>query len=427
MATSCPICEQPIPSTTTHCSTCGYPTALAIEGLRSLNEEPPPPPVAPTKPAAPKPTAKARRAAAAAPNPQTDLCAQISEDLLTKLMLIRELGGEAPDVSSEMCQAALTQADGRVGEALQVLRNAQSRLVQQSQQLFERRIQRIEAQNTDFEKDGLQLGLTNQLRDLRAKFARGDREEALQSLIELDRRVERFYSDWSGLKGLMGQIDALLNQAKNLDISVGELDGEVAVLREKIGHLTLEEASFDALAQSAAQRLMQLHEAIPSSLEAELNRHEQALATYPEEHPPSVPARRLHLEATRHLKKGRLTEAAQSVRELRAQIVMLEKTAPPEPARRGGPPAGSGPSREGETAGGAATETDGEALDRLLTKARMLAARVRTLPTDTDASFDAAAEIRRATDLLREHRLEEAELTLTRLMRTLSAQPSRSS
>jgi hypothetical protein len=424
VATSCPICEQPIPSTIAHCSTCGFPTALAIEGLRSLTEEPPPPP-APTKPTPPKPTAKARRAAAAVPNPQAELCAQISEDLLTKLMLIRELGGEAPDVSSEMCQAALTQADGRVGEALQVLRNAQSRLVQQSQQLFERRILRLEAQNTDFEKDGLQLGLTAQLRELRAKFGRGDREEALQSLIELDRRVDRFYSDWSGLKGLMAQIDALLNQAKNLDISLGELEGDVAVLREKISHLTLEEAAFDALAQSAAQRLMQLHEAIPSSLEAELNRHEQALATYPEEHPPSIPARRLHLEATRHLKKGRLNEAAQSVRELRAQIVMLEKTEPPESARRAVPTSGVVPSRNGQSGGGAPAETDGEALDRLLTKARMLAARVRTLPTDTDASFDAAAEIRRATDLLREHRLEEAELTLTRLMRTLSAQPTR--
>jgi hypothetical protein len=423
VATSCPICEQPIPSTISHCSTCGFPTALAIEGLRSLNEEPPPT-VVPAKPAAPKPTPKARRAAAAAPNPQADLCAQISEDLLTKLMLIRELGGEAPDVSSEMCQAALTQADGRVGEALQVLRNAQSRLVQQSQQLFERRIQRLEAQNVEFEKDGLQLGLTGQLRELRAKFGRGDREEALQSLIDLDRRVDHFYSDWSGLKGLMSQIEGLQAQAKSLDISLGDVDGEVALLRQKIGQLTLEEASFDALAQSAAQRLMQLHEAIPSSLEAELNRHERALATYPEDHPPSLPARRLHLEATRHLKKGRLTEASKSVRELRAQIELLERTAPAEPARRA---AGTGPA--GASHGAVASErppseTDGEALDRLLTKARMLAARVRTLPTDTDASFDAAAEIRRATELLREHRLEEAELTLTRLMRTLSAQPS---
>ncbi|MFZ1024571.1 MAG: hypothetical protein WAN87_10620, partial [Thermoplasmata archaeon] len=146
-----------------------------------------------------------------------------------------------------------------------------------------------------------------------------------------------------------------------------------------------------------------------------------------EEHPQSVPARRLHLEATRHLKKGRLTEAAKSVRELRAQIELLERTAPPEPTRRGAAATPAGPSRGGEITEGAAAETDGEALDRLLTKARMLAARVRTLPADTDASFDAAAEIRRATDLLREHRLEEAELTLTRLMRTLSAQPTRSS
>ncbi len=424
MATSCPICEQPIPSTTSHCSTCGFPTALAIEGLRSLTEEAPRA-APPTKPPPPKPAAFGRRSASTVPNPQAELCAQISEDLLTKLMLIRQLGGEAPDVSSEMCQAALTQADGRVGEALQVLRNAQSRLVQQSQELFERRMQRLEDQNLTLEKDGLRLGLVPQIREIRGTFGRGDREEALQLLFELDRNVEKFLSDWSGLKGLLSQIEELQLQAKTLDIPLGDLGADVTALRDRIAQITLEEGAIDPLAEAAAHNLMRLHEAIPSSLEAELARHETALARFPEEHPPSLPARRLHLDATRHLKKGRLNEAANSVRDLRTQIEILERTSPPEPKRSGVPTGSRATPGEAPSGPDAAHESDGQALDRLLEKARMLAARVRTLPTDSDASFDAAAEIRRATELLRLHRLEEAELTLTRLMRTLSVQAPR--
>jgi hypothetical protein len=61
----------------------------------------------------------------------------------------------------------------------------------------------------------------------------------------------------------------------------------------------------------------------------------------------------------------------------------------------------------------------------LLKKARELAGRVRTLPAESEISYEAAAEIRRATELLRAKRLEEAELTLSRLMQTLDAEHPR--
>jgi hypothetical protein len=61
----------------------------------------------------------------------------------------------------------------------------------------------------------------------------------------------------------------------------------------------------------------------------------------------------------------------------------------------------------------------------LLKKARSLAARVRTLPPDSETARDAAVQIREATDLLRARKLTEADLTLTRLMRMLASEPAR--
>src|SRR5271155_1191439 len=96
--TSCPICEQPIPSTVGHCSVCGFPTALAIEGLRSLGPDlsgnlefdtlgiP------------------AVRAVTIGPEPpsvEAELCATISRDIRGKLDYVRELGRGAPDVTSD--------------------------------------------------------------------------------------------------------------------------------------------------------------------------------------------------------------------------------------------------------------------------------------------------------------------------------------
>ncbi|MGI0133027.1 MAG: hypothetical protein ACREDK_08080, partial [Thermoplasmata archaeon] len=63
-----------------------------------------------------------------------------------------------------------------------------------------------------------------------------------------------------------------------------------------------------------------------------------------------------------------------------------------------------------------------ETLGRLLVKARELAARVRLLPPESELAFEAAAEIRRATELLRIRKLDEAESALARLMTTLDVE-----
>ena len=161
---------------------------------------------------------------------------------------------------------------------------------------------------------------------------------------------------------------------------------------------------------------MLLHEALPKALESELSRHDAALADYPDDHDTVRRARAIHQEAVRHLRRGRLNEATASVKDLRATLLLLEK----EPPVVAVAPA---PTPVGATSAPPVDSSD--FLQRLLAKARDLAARVRTLPSDSEIAYEAAGEIRLATELLRARKLEEADATLSRLMRTLDSEQPR--
>jgi len=409
---SCPICEQPIPTTVAHCTVCGFPTALAIEGLRSRDgaeteavalgepDEAAPPRARPVPPPV---------------TPEAELCAAISRDLRTKLDFVRQLGRGVPDVTSELCQAALIEAEGRVSEALEILRGAQGRLDEQTEELLRRRLDAIEERRDVLQKTGVTFALDDDLLALSEALEAGRREDAGTLLLAAERRIAQFESDWRGLQGLLAQIESLRSEAADLNVPLGEISGELEGIRDRLAAPRLTEEALDGVAQQAAQTLMLLHEAIPTSLEEELGRHETTLNRYPDDHEASAVARRLHVEASRHLKKGRLSEAVASVRDLRRQIELLESSAVTAPAPT-----------EGPAPPVATPETEAETLDRLLKKARSLAGRVRTLPPDSDTARDAAMQIREATEMLRAHRLREADLVLTRLMRMLAYEAPRS-
>jgi len=401
---SCPICEQPIPSTAVHCSVCGFPTGLAIEGLRSNDG-------GETESAssdAPAPS-DVRAAPALQPlSPEEDLNAAISRDLRSKMDLVRELGRGAPDLTNELCQAALSEADGRLSEALATLRSAQSRLESESDDLVHRRLTELSERRESLERTGARVAVGDELRRAQEALEAGERETAIRQVVDTDRRMTQFESDWRGLQGLLAQVEGLRSEAADIGIPLGEISGEVEAIRERLREPDLTEEALDSVAQDAAQTLMLLHEAIPSALAEELDRAEKTIDRFPEDDLPSAVAKRMHLEATRHLKKGRLSEAVRSVQDLRRELAELEVAAAASPAV--GPIAPPTPG-----------ETEDAMLDRLLKKARLLASRVRTLPPDSDIAHDAAVQIREATDLLRGRHLKEADLTLTRLMRMLPA------
>ena len=413
MPSSCPVCEQPIASTATHCAVCGFPTALAIEGLRSLDPTSAPDVEGDGHATAsfPSPSA-ARTSSAHAPPPASregELNGVISRDLLTKMDLLRQVG-RGPDVTRELCQAALIEADGRVAEALDILRTAQGRLDVETDQLLRQRLEVLEQRRQELQAKGVRFAVNADLGRLSDAIESGDREAAVTVLIEVERRFAQFESDWRGLQGLLAEIEGLHRQASELEFPLGEISGELEAIRDRLRDAELSEESLDAVAQEAAQTLMLLHEAIPASLEEELKRTGEALIELPEEYAPAAAARRHHLEAGRHLRKGRLSESIQNIRELRRELAEVERV-------RGGPPAAPPP---GPVAAPASTETEDEMLGRLLKKARSLASQVRSLPPDSESSRDAAAQIREATDLLRMRRLKEADETLTRLMRVLA-------
>ena len=212
---------------------------------------------------------------------------------------------------------------------------------------------------------------------------------------------------------------------------------------------------------------MRLHETIPPALEQELAQHQGRLERHPHPSARLPSARKLHSEAVRHLKSGRLEDAVRSVRELRGVLEELaseppppppeppaprpapaprEVVAPPEPPRPpevevtalpappappkraevAGAPAGMpGPaglsSRATPTPEEARRALDVETLGTLTRKARSLAARVRALPSEGEAAQMAARQIHEATELLRARRYQDADAALTRLMRLLAA------
>ncbi len=417
MPSSCPICEQPIPSTVGHCSVCGFPTALAIEGFRSLGPDGGSDPelggetgAIAAGPSGPVPTPPL--------SPEAELCASISRDIRGKLDYVRELGRGAPDVTSEMCQAAISEAEGRVSEALDVLRRAQRGLDRQTDELLQRRFASLEAREAALRESGVRFAIGSDMNRLKAAMDGDQREVASGLLVETERRMTQFESDWRGLQGLLRQIDSLRKEATDLGIPLGEIAGEVAEIRDQLREPDVTEEALDNVAQSAAQTLMLLHEAIPSSLQEELGRHEVVLDRYPDDHLPSAPARRLHAEASRHLKKGRLSDAVQSVRELRREIERLEQSRELRDVAVGAAPV--------EEVAAPVVETESETLDRLLKKARSLAGRVRTLPPESELAQEAAAQIREVTDLLRNRELRGADQALARLMRMLAEEPEAS-
>ncbi|MFY9717737.1 MAG: hypothetical protein WAK40_07405 [Thermoplasmata archaeon] len=400
---SCPICEQPIPGNSEHCEVCGFPTALAIEGLRAAKS--------PAPEAAPKPPSIEELATAgrsrASPSPDAELSATLGRGLRQRMELYRPLGRDCPDVTTEMCEAALSEASGRTSESLDILRSAQGRLDRQARDAVRRRWEAAQDRRKALERTGVRLDLEFPAHGSLSSDAPEETGDDLRRLLDVERRLGKFEADWKGLQGLLAQIEALRTDASDLNLPLGDVPAQIDEIRQKLSTGPFKEGDLDGLAQDAARTLMLLHEAIPTSLEAELARHRAALDQLPDEGTTGDAARHLHDEASRHLSKGRLLEASQSVRDLRRAIAELEHPTPatvsaPRPRPLLPPP------------------PDDAVLETLLRKARSLAGRVRSLPSDSPLALEAAAEIREATDFLRSGRLGDADRTLTELMRTLS-------
>ncbi|HTT17016.1 MAG TPA: hypothetical protein VMH49_06655 [Thermoplasmata archaeon] len=475
MDETCPVCREELPGESEHCPRCGFPTALLplLDG---------PVEVAETSSSDVEPTALVEPAPARRETtPEAEVNASIAHGLVERAELLRTVDRDAPDVTGELCEAALSEAAGRVADAQQILRSAQGRLDRETEELLSRHISDLEARGKALESTGMRLGLEDELGRVAESVVVGEPGASVAALLAAERRVGRLEADWRGLQALIAQVMTLRTEAEQLGIELPAGTDRLDAARQRLASLPADERALDLAAQAAAEALMTLHEAIPPALQAELARHRAALERHPARHSRAQAARRLHAEAGQHLSEGHLENAVESVRALRAVLGDLAREAkeaeeaaarappptpraPPAPAARPTPTVPTeapprapavetpspatpppGPDREGAApspAGGAppaappptpATVGAGpdvapapEAVAQLLAKARSLAARVRTLPAESPEAVDAGRQIREATELLRARRFAEANEALTRLMRSLPPPPSRS-
>jgi len=338
------------------------------------------------------------------------MCDRVARQIDRELATLLELGGDGLSIAADLRQAALTEADGRVVEALGILRQAHARLGRLTDQLFEARIREVEDRVAGLEAGGIRLAVAADLAQLRSEAAQVDRAPALRRLRGLGDRLIRVEGDWKGLRDLLAQIEQLQEAATAFGLELPMVADDIGRARALVADEDVTSERMDEASQVAARALMMLHEALAPPVEQELNRHAVTLQKWPDNHAPARPVKLAHADAMRALRRGRLADATQRLRELREMIESLETATPPVPVAArapAGPPA-----------------PDDGALEGLLAKARGLAARVRGLPPESEVAFEAASEIRRATELLRARKLEEADQTLSRLMQTLSTEPT---
>ncbi len=410
MPSGCAICAEPVDPPATSCTVCGFPTALGAEAERALAE-----PVAASSEPPPGPSAPNRPHPAPPPDPQSELCERLARQIDRETGTLLGLGGDPATVGSDLRQAALSQADNRVVEALGILRQTNNRLLDQIEGLFEARIEQIRSRSARLKSAGVGFPVDEELARIREGSRGGDREAAIRTLLQLDERLTRLEGDFTGLQGLLRQIESLRVTLQGYAPLPAESEQDIARVRSLLASTELTPAVLDEASEVAARTLMVLHERLPPHLEAELGRHGKTLEKYRSDHPGAQSARTLHAEAVRHLRRGRLPEVAIRLAELRQALEAIAK----EPAAAPPPP----PAEAKETPSSLTPSDLDVALQRLLAKARGLAARVRRLPPESEVAFEAASAIRQATELLRSHKLQEADDTLTRLMQTLAAEP----
>ena len=416
----CPICSQRLEDAAVSCDGCGFPTALHPESLRAMSE--PELSVAVVSPST-RGAAEVRRGSGGAGHERdqtAEACARSARELRGHVLLLQQLGGNAQPFLGEMRQAALLQAEGKSAESLDLLRAPGGGAGRETHELFARRAKELEARAAALSNEGIRPEVQDPLDRLQDALAHDRREEAAHLVIEADRELGTLEQDWRGLRTLLDQINQLQTAAREAGKPIPMVDDDLAQVKVMLARPEIDRELLDTAAQVAARSLMLLHESLPAILEEDLDRHGSALSVYPRDHEPSRRAKVMHSEASRHLRRGRLSEASVRLADLRAAIRELGRgtrtPTPPVMDLSETPPADDTPAE-------AAAVPTGDPLPRLLIKARTLAARVRALSPDSDLAFEAAGEIRRATELLRARKLDDAETALTRLMRTLDSEP----
>jgi hypothetical protein len=463
MTGQCAICEGAVPDSAPHCTSCGFPMAMSDLAARLIVELPEPDSLAvsrrPESEPSPKPRTKERPAPGPSRDPQAEVVNRIARDVSHAVSLLQDLGGDGGDIANELAQAAFTEAEGRVGEVLVLLRDAQGRVSIRLKEQFDARLKQLEERQAAMITSGVSINLSAEIDRIRIDLRAGRREAALQRIDLADRNLSRMESDWRGLQGLLRQIEGLRESARLLELDVSEADDSLRQVRVILAQPALDVGALDHAAELAAEALMRLHDSLPLALEEFLDRLASQVAAWPLAFEGRRRATDLDREAHRLLKANRLVEATQRATELR-QLIVSTGVPPvpvaaeePPPAPEAGPvfvkprenisprgaeridrpasvyrppasPASAPPPAPKQPPAAVAPPPapppkpavpSADMVRSLVAQARELAARIQKLPGDSDLARAAAVEIRNATELLRERKMDEAEKTLDEL------------
>lgn len=330
----------------------------------------------------------------------------VSESLLEEIdrtsALARKLGAPVEELRAEIGRAARVEIAGHPEEAARILSEGNARASESVQSLFERRIRDLDARQSALEKDGLGKVVEGPMARLQAAAKAHRLAEAAQILADAESSVTRVAEELEALRAPLREIDALFGILERAGLDLPEERAKVKEIRSQLTDPESKRRDLGRIAQRAEELRVELREKVPASLERELDQHEDTLRPYPDDHTMAATARATHAQAIEHLEGGRLTDAAASLKELRAAIATLgpvprPKVQPRPPEEVPTPPAGV-------------------SVAELVQTARLLAARVRALDPQSALAYEAATQIRRATDYLRARQLEEAAETLRRLM-----------
>ncbi|MGA7846466.1 MAG: hypothetical protein WCB18_05195, partial [Thermoplasmata archaeon] len=331
MTGECAVCEAAVPDSTAHCTTCGFPMAMSDLAARLIVELPEP--AVPGLPrradpeSSPKPSD--RPAPSASRDPQVEVVNRIARDVSHAVSLLQDLGGDGADIANELAQAAFTEAEGRVGEVLVLLRDAQGRVSIRLKEQFDARLKQLEERQAAMITSGVSVNLGAEIDRVRTDLRAGRREAALQRIDLADRNLSRMESDWRGLQGLLRQIEGLRESARLLELDVSEPDDSLRQVRVILAQPALDVGALDHAAELAAEALMRLHDSLPLALEEFLDRLSSQVTSWP----PAFEGRRhgtdLDREAHKLLRANRLVEATQRATEL--QQLIFATGVPPAP------------------------------------------------------------------------------------------------
>jgi hypothetical protein len=447
---ACAICDRELGSTASYCVACGFPPSLASlapDAIAMAAELPSIPPADETSAAraGAGPNAPAYRGSAA-PTPDAGEAAdalkealpRVARDLVARLALLERFGDPAKDAEAEMRQAAIVQADGRLSEALHLLRDTAARVQVRAKELFDRLLYELERRGQTLEDSGVRVSLAFEVARMRTDLEEGKTDEALRALGEVDRRLVRVEQLAGEFRSALAEIESLRDRAAAASLRLLDPAAELERLRRSLAESPPTLDTLEVAARSAVSALRSFSESVSRQVGTSL----EALA--PQEGRPrgdSDAMRQAELrraQALRALSRGQVPEAIEGLIAVRAALGEASRAGPSpprfEPPAQAEPvpdesdalpvPSGRPPVQPAPTpaVGEPAREFPAERLGDLLLRARELASRVRSLPPDSPLASTAAEQIVRATELLRARNLDEAERALTDLMRTLEVE-----